>query len=60
LVPVSTAGSKTTLGYFVRDICGIELEPSFERELDKELSSLAERMAEQSVLSCTGIYNPRM
>ena len=31
--------------HFVRDICGIELEPSFERELEKELSSLAERMA---------------
>ena len=31
--------------HFVRDVCGIELEPSFERELEAELSSLAERLA---------------
>ena len=31
--------------YFVRGVCGIELEPTFERELDAELSSLAERLA---------------
>jgi aminoglycoside/choline kinase family phosphotransferase len=31
--------------YFVRDVCGIEFEPSFERELEVELSSLAERLA---------------
>jgi aminoglycoside/choline kinase family phosphotransferase len=31
--------------YFVRDVCGIELEPSFRRELEAELSSLAERLA---------------
>jgi aminoglycoside/choline kinase family phosphotransferase len=31
--------------HFVRDVCGIELEPSFEREFDAELSSLAERLA---------------
>ena len=30
---------------FVRDFCGIELEPSFERELEAELSALAERLA---------------
>jgi aminoglycoside/choline kinase family phosphotransferase len=31
--------------HFVRDVCGIELEPSFERELEAELSSLAERLS---------------
>ena len=31
--------------HFVRDVCGIELEPSFERGLEVELSSLAERLA---------------
>jgi hypothetical protein len=31
--------------HFVRNVCGIELEPSFERELEAELSSLAERLA---------------
>jgi aminoglycoside/choline kinase family phosphotransferase len=31
--------------HFVRDVCRIELEPSFERELEAELSSLAERLA---------------
>jgi aminoglycoside/choline kinase family phosphotransferase len=31
--------------HFVRDVCGIELEPSFEQELKAELSSLAERLA---------------
>jgi aminoglycoside/choline kinase family phosphotransferase len=31
--------------HFVRDVCGIELEPSFERELEAELSNLAERLA---------------
>ncbi len=31
--------------YFVRDVCGIELEPSFQRELEAELSSLATRLA---------------
>jgi aminoglycoside/choline kinase family phosphotransferase len=31
--------------HFVRDVCGIELEPSFERELEAELSALAERLA---------------
>jgi hypothetical protein len=30
--------------YFVRDACGIQLEPSFERELEAELSKLAERL----------------
>ncbi|MDI7259591.1 MAG: phosphotransferase [Thermodesulfobacteriota bacterium] len=30
--------------HFVRDVCGIELEPSFEGELEAELSSLAERL----------------
>jgi len=30
--------------HFVRDVCGIELEPQFERELEAELSSLAERL----------------
>jgi aminoglycoside/choline kinase family phosphotransferase len=29
--------------HFVGDVCGIELEPQFERELEAELSSLAER-----------------
>ena len=30
--------------HFVRDVCGIELEPSLERELEAELSNLAERL----------------
>jgi len=30
--------------YFVRNVCGIELEPSVERELEVELSGLAERL----------------
>ena len=30
--------------HFVRDTCGIKLEPSFERELEAELSKLAERL----------------
>ena len=30
--------------HFVRDACGIELEPSLERELEAELSHLAERL----------------
>jgi len=31
--------------HFVRDVCGTELEPSFEQELEAELSSLAGRLA---------------
>src|SRR4030042_135238 len=31
--------------HFVRDVCGIELEPSFERELGAEVSNLAERLS---------------
>jgi aminoglycoside/choline kinase family phosphotransferase len=31
--------------HFVRDVCGIELEPSFEKELEEEFSALAERLA---------------
>jgi aminoglycoside/choline kinase family phosphotransferase len=31
--------------HFVRDVCGIKLEPSLEGELEVELSSLAERLA---------------
>jgi aminoglycoside/choline kinase family phosphotransferase len=31
--------------HFVRDVCGIELDPTFERQLEAELSSLAERLA---------------
>jgi aminoglycoside/choline kinase family phosphotransferase len=31
--------------HFVRGICGIELDPSFENELEAELSSLAERLS---------------
>ena len=31
--------------HFVRDVCGIELELSFERELEVELSALAEQLA---------------
>jgi hypothetical protein len=31
--------------HFVRDVCGIELEPSFEDELEVELSNLAERLS---------------
>ena len=31
--------------HFVRDLCGLELEPAFERELEAELSALAERLA---------------
>jgi hypothetical protein len=30
--------------HFIRDVCGIELEASFERELEAELSNLAERL----------------
>ena len=30
--------------HFVKDVCGIELEPSFDRELEAELSGLAERL----------------
>jgi aminoglycoside/choline kinase family phosphotransferase len=30
--------------HFVKDVCGIELETSFERELEAELSNLAERL----------------
>ena len=30
--------------HFVRDVCGIELQPSFEQELEAELSSLADRL----------------
>jgi aminoglycoside/choline kinase family phosphotransferase len=30
--------------HFVRDVCGIELEPAFERQLEAELSNLAERL----------------
>ncbi len=32
--------------HFVRDLCGIELESSFDRELEAELSNLAERIEE--------------
>jgi aminoglycoside/choline kinase family phosphotransferase len=31
--------------HLVRDFCGIELEPSFERELESELSALGERLS---------------
>jgi aminoglycoside/choline kinase family phosphotransferase len=31
--------------HFVRGVCGITLEPQFERELEAELSSLAERLS---------------
>jgi aminoglycoside/choline kinase family phosphotransferase len=31
--------------HFVRNFCGIKLEPSFERELETKLSSLAERLS---------------
>jgi aminoglycoside/choline kinase family phosphotransferase len=31
--------------HFVRDVCAIELDPTFERQLEAELSSLAERLA---------------
>jgi len=31
--------------HFVRALCGIELEPSFEREIEAELSALAERLS---------------
>jgi aminoglycoside/choline kinase family phosphotransferase len=31
--------------HFVRDVCGIQLAPSFERELEAELSALADRLA---------------
>jgi hypothetical protein len=31
--------------HFVRDFCGLKLEPAFERELEEELSSMAERLA---------------
>ena len=49
--------------HFVRDVCGIELDPSFERELEAELSSLAERLSAAmplfSRISYTGTSNPR-
>jgi aminoglycoside/choline kinase family phosphotransferase len=31
--------------HFVRNVCGIELEPSLERELESELSALGERLS---------------
>ena len=31
--------------HFIRDVCGIELEPSFERKLEVELSALGERLS---------------
>jgi aminoglycoside/choline kinase family phosphotransferase len=31
--------------HFVKDVCGIEIEPSFERELEAELFALAERLS---------------
>ena len=31
--------------HFVRDVCGIKLGPSFERELEEELSALADRLS---------------
>jgi hypothetical protein len=31
--------------HFVRDVCAIELDPTFERQLESELSSLAQRLA---------------
>ena len=31
--------------HFVRDVCAIELDPTFERQLEAELSSLAQRLA---------------
>jgi aminoglycoside/choline kinase family phosphotransferase len=31
--------------HFVRDVCGIELEASFERDLEAELSALSERLS---------------
>ena len=31
--------------HFVRNVCGIELQPSLERELESELSALAERLS---------------
>jgi aminoglycoside/choline kinase family phosphotransferase len=31
--------------YFVRDVCGVELEPSLGRELEAELSALADRLS---------------
>jgi len=34
--------------HFVRGVCGINLEPRFEQELETELSSLAERMVEST------------
>jgi len=34
--------------HLVRNVCGIELEPSFERELEAELSSLAEHLAKKT------------
>jgi len=32
--------------YFIRGFCGMKLEPSFERELEAELSALGERLSE--------------
>ncbi|MBM4308752.1 MAG: aminoglycoside phosphotransferase family protein [Deltaproteobacteria bacterium] len=32
--------------HFVRNVCGVELEPSFEKELEADLSALAERLKE--------------
>jgi hypothetical protein len=31
--------------HFVSDVCGIKLEPSFEKELETELSNLAKRLS---------------
>jgi len=35
--------------HFVRDVCGIELEPGLRRELEAELSALADRLAGRRV-----------
>jgi len=35
--------------YFVRDVCGIDLEPALKRELEAELSALADRLAGRRV-----------
>ncbi len=44
--------------HFVRDVCGIKLGPSFEREL-KQSFQPSERLAGTVRCSCTGISNPR-
>jgi len=45
--------------HFIRDVCRIELDPSFARELEAELSALESGLQDRCAASCTGTCNPR-